>query len=132
DLVDRPRIAVDDHLIDIARASRSYLPVADVREDRVRVTVRWVPVAAAATGAIADHVAGAQIERDLRPEAHTLTIRIEEILGSLTRQPAEEASRPFTVAIGQDRKRCLVPIKVIVPTEAESAAILPRALRIVD
>src|SRR3954470_24406164 len=107
--------------VDAARALRADLALADVAADELRVTLLGRPVAAAAAGAHADHVARLELDGDLRAEPRLDAVPGVHVLRDVRVVAAERAPGAEAVAVGEDRIRRRA-VEDVVLAQAEPAA----------
>ena len=92
----------DRDAVDLARPLGADLPLEHVAQHALGIALLGRPVAAAAAGADADHVAGHEVERRLRAEPRLDAVADEHVLGDLRVVAAERAPRADLVAVGED------------------------------
>src|SRR2546423_1586312 len=107
--------------VDVARALRADLALADVAADELRVTLLGRPVAAAAAGAHADHVARLELDGDLRAEPRLDAVPGVDVLRDVRVVAAARAPGAEAVAVGEDRIRRRA-VEDVVLAQAEPAA----------
>src|SRR5262252_6831146 len=131
--VESLRGRVDDHAVDGPRALRGDLALGDVGGHTLRVALAGGCRTPAARRLHADHVAGRQLERDLRGElARPRRVRVQDVLRGPRRPATEEAPGCVARLVGKDGKAGLVAGERVVAAHAEPAAMTSAALRVLD
>src|SRR5262249_25075363 len=103
--IDRACIGRERHAVHLAGLTLTYLAFVDIGQHAFRIALMRRAEAAAATGAIADDVAGVQLERGFRAERNCLAIRIKDVFCFAPRIASEEPPGTVAIAVREDRKR---------------------------
>src|SRR5499427_8127416 len=131
--VESLRGRIHDHAVDGPRALRGDLALGDVGGHTLWVALEGGRRTPAARRLHADHVAGRELESDLRGQlARPRRVRIQDVLCGPRRSAAEEAPRRVARLIGKDGEAGLVAGERVVAAHAEPAAMTSAALRVLD
>ena len=121
----------DRDAVDVPRPLGADLALEHVAQHPLGVALLGRPVAAAAAGAEADHVAGDEVERRLRDEPRLDAVADVHVLGDPPGVAAERAPRACLVAVGEDGEG-RVQVEEVVLAQPEPAAEAARPLGVLD